>query len=385
MAVLLDTDTLDPGDRADAVVAAVEQASAPAYVTHKPCLGGIHARLDGWQFGRLGLVRARISDLQLVRTPRLVRVSPSPLLAVEVQQYTCSRLMQDGTEHELVPGDLFFMDFDLPYELDWQGGGVTTLFIAEDALGLPSETIRAGLGGPRRSALGPLVANHIVRLGDCAEALQADPAAPELGDASVELVRALLRSAAGGSEDGTAVPEDILVTQVRDYVLRHLLDADLNPAGIARAHHISVRYLYKACARAEFSLEQWIIAQRLERARDILARPESRYRSIAAIAHGHGFRDATHFARRFRAAYGMTPSQWRQAAGERPAPGSLPAPHQPPRGTPPIARHRERRRADVPRTFEGGSGLPPIFEPRRPTSHGSAAPRPPGPRTHTSG
>lgn len=46
-----------------------------------------------------------------------------------------------------------------------------------------------------------------------------------------------------------------------------------------------------------------------------LLRRESRHRSIAAIARSWGFRDPSHFARRFLAAYGVTPKEWRRRQG----------------------------------------------------------------------
>jgi AraC-like DNA-binding protein len=97
-------------------------------------------------------------------------------------------------------------------------------------------------------------------------------------------------------------------------MLDQLTDPLLNPRRIAQAHCISVRHLHKLCHRAGFSPEQWIISQRLERARAELARPDHRKPSISTIATRCGFRDPAHFARRFRAAYGMTPTEWRRLA-----------------------------------------------------------------------
>lgn len=38
-------------------------------------------------------------------------------------------------------------------------------------------------------------------------------------------------------------------------------------------------------------------------------------RTIAAVANRWGFMSATHFSRVFRAAYGMSPSEWRDTVG----------------------------------------------------------------------
>ncbi|WP_461122268.1 helix-turn-helix transcriptional regulator [Saccharothrix stipae] len=67
--------------------------------------------------------------------------------------------------------------------------------------------------------------------------------------------------------------------------------------------------------RCGFSLEQWIIAERLQGARQDLIRPDNHSRTVAMIARQWGFTDPTHFTRRFRAAYGMTPSEWRRIGG----------------------------------------------------------------------
>jgi AraC-like DNA-binding protein len=91
----------------------------------------------------------------------------------------------------------------------------------------------------------------------------------------------------------------------------HLGDSDLDAAMIAAALHMSERTVYKACADAGFRLEDDIIGRRLARARADLERATLGGESIAALAHRWGFKDASHFSRRFRARYGCTPREWR--------------------------------------------------------------------------
>ena len=107
---------------------------------------------------------------------------------------------------------------------------------------------------------------------------------------------------------------ETLMTRVTTFVGLHLRDPDLTPERIAAAHNVSVRQLYKACAAAGMSLERWIIDQRLEAARADLLTPSGRRRSIAATARACGFRDPSHFSRRFRDAYGMSPRDWQHLA-----------------------------------------------------------------------
>ncbi|WP_107656413.1 helix-turn-helix domain-containing protein [Nocardia suismassiliense] len=317
MTTVLNTDDIDPRDRADVMAAVVQEVSAPSHVLYGPQDAPIHAYFDTWEFGQVGLQRLQMSGFRLVRTPKQIRVSPSSLLALAVQREKSSRLSQDDFQYETSPGDMFIVDVDLPYQFDWRGGTVIALQVSLDRLGLPTETVRTALSRLRCSPIYPLVVNHITLMGESAELLHRDVATKELGAACLEMVRTLLISAAtSGHEDGTALPADLLMAQIRNHVRRRLSDPDLNAPTIARAHNISVRHLYKLCARTGLSLEQWIITERLERVRADLTRPDTRHLSIAAIAHRNGFRHPAHLTRRFRAAYGSTPNSWRRTAQE---------------------------------------------------------------------
>ena len=102
-----------------------------------------------------------------------------------------------------------------------------------------------------------------------------------------------------------------MLTRVRSYVRQHLTEPGLDAEQVAAAHAISVRQLYRLCAAEQFSLEQWVIAQRLEGARGELADPASDHRPIAVVARRWGFTDPSYFSRRFRRAFGVTPRDWR--------------------------------------------------------------------------
>ncbi|WP_338855302.1 helix-turn-helix domain-containing protein [Gordonia hongkongensis] len=73
---------------------------------------------------------------------------------------------------------------------------------------------------------------------------------------------------------------------------------------------MSTRKLYADWSSAEGRLTDHIIRRRLDRARDAMI--TRRYLTVPAIARAHGFSDPTHFTKRFRAAFGVTPSQWRR-------------------------------------------------------------------------
>ncbi|MBF6301437.1 helix-turn-helix domain-containing protein [Nocardia amamiensis] len=321
MTVVFNSDTIAPHERVDAVAAAVQEASVPSHVVLDGPEECVHATFDVWQFGEASIFRARTSGIQLIRTPKQVRTSPAPVLAVAVQQAGDGRYEQGGVQRVVRPGELHVMDLNAPYDFSWHGDGASTcLHVPLEQLGLPADLISQAATRVQDSPHYRLVANHIVQLTTDADALSADPAAALSGCASIELIRGLLLSA--GSDDGNAavIPADILLSRIRAYVRRNLADPDLGAEHIAKAHNMSVRQLYKICANAEYSLEQWIISQRLEQVRADLTKPEHRQRTISMIARRWGFRDPSHFARRFRAAYGLSPREWRRVtlAAEEP-------------------------------------------------------------------
>jgi len=132
-----------------------------------------------------------------------------------------------------------------------------------------------------------------------------------LGAATVQLVRALIASAAESEHQRDAVAESLMV-RITAYMHLHLGEADLDPARIAGVHNISVRYLHLLFAQQDLSVRRWLMRERLEGARRVLASDCARGSSIAAIGRRWGFSDPGHFARRFRGAYGMSPREWQQ-------------------------------------------------------------------------
>ncbi|MGO4613098.1 helix-turn-helix domain-containing protein [Nocardia sp. 2YAB30] len=315
MTVVFNSDTIAPHERVDAVAAAMQEASVPSHVVLDPPAEGVHATFDVWQFGEASIFRARTTGIQLIRTPKQVRTSPAPVLAVAVQQAGDGRYEQGGVQRTVRPGELHVMDLNAPYDFSWHGEGTSTcLHVPLDQLGLPAELIRQAAIRVQDSPHYRLVANHIVQLTTDGDALSADPAAALSGCASIELIRGLLLSAGSDDGNGAVIPSDIQLSRIRAYVRRNLADPDLGAEQIAGAHSMSVRQLYKICANAEYSLEQWIISQRLDRVRTDLTRPEHMHRTIAMIARRWGFRDPSHFARRFRTAYGLSPREWRRVA-----------------------------------------------------------------------
>ncbi|MFG3009652.1 helix-turn-helix domain-containing protein [Streptomyces cinerochromogenes] len=123
-----------------------------------------------------------------------------------------------------------------------------------------------------------------------------------------------------GSEPAREQQE--LLDRVRSYVDARLGDRTLTPATVAGAQHISVRYLHKLFEGQGCTVGRWIRHRRLEEARRDLAAPGSAGVTVSAVARRWGFANATHFSRSFRAAYGMSPREWRSRTRPSGATGS---------------------------------------------------------------
>ncbi|MEU4423843.1 helix-turn-helix domain-containing protein [Actinoplanes sp. NPDC024001] len=314
MAFVLDTAGIPVQDRLEAVHTAMMYASAPCHVIHEDPDGPVYARMEVWDLSDANVFTQRSSGIRLVRTAKLARQDAMPVIALSVQHRATGRLAQGGRQELTAPGELLGVDLSAAYDYSWAGHGAAgCVQIPLDRLGLPVDVIRTALGNLRGSPLYRLVTTHIDQLARDPARITADPAAATVATATIDLCRALLASAGRSRTHTRQALADTLLTRVLAYVRQHLTDPALSPATIAAAHNISVRHLYKVCAGADLSLEQWIISERLQGARHELLQRGSARRSIAAIARGWGFRDPTHFARRFKERYGMSPRQWRDS------------------------------------------------------------------------
>lgn len=95
--------------------------------------------------------------------------------------------------------------------------------------------------------------------------------------------------------------------RVRRYIAQHLTDPDLTPTRVAEANRISLRYLHWLFEGIGTSVAQYIIGERLQRCRQELASPATNRRKVADIALSAGFNDVTHFSRRFKQEFGVSP------------------------------------------------------------------------------
>lgn len=311
---ILDTETLPREKRAKVWTESFFEAVTPMSVWFEEP-DHLVGRMESWQLGDIGVLRSLTNTGKTMQlTSAQARSREQPLFSLGLQLASIGRFDQFGVQSLVQTGELHCVDISEPFKFSWAGRGssVALVGMSTDQLGLPVDTIRKGATRIRSSPLFSLTSNHVRQA--LTPTMGTGAGATDLGAATVALCRALLVSAAHDDRREQDVMFETLLTRVQAYVRLHLGDADLSPARIAAAHHISLRYLYKMCNAAGFSLEQSIIAARLATASRHLAAPETTPLTIAAIAFRCGFRDQSHFSRRFRQEFGMSPREWRIAS-----------------------------------------------------------------------
>jgi AraC-like DNA-binding protein len=216
-----------------------------------------------------------------------------------------------GRAHLICPGSA------LRFGADVGGASIRAIIVIPVAdLSLPSDVIRRATRTLPSSPVYDLLRQHVARLFRDADKITQPGTAAMVGRATIELVRALV-SSAGRDPGGGDTWDQTLETRLVAYIEQHLKDSDLRAEELARVHGISVRQLYKLWSSHETSLSQWIIRQRLEGARADLSAGDNGHATIAVVAHRWGFVNATHFSRRFREVYGISPREWQRVPEKR--------------------------------------------------------------------
>jgi AraC-like DNA-binding protein len=189
--------------------------------------------------------------------------------------------------------------------------GEMLLLDLTEQLGLPADVIRRGVRNMQANPMYELVRDHLARVCAALPTISDDAAARVLGDVSRDLVRVLIASSGAPPGQAADALEESLPLRIELYIRERLGDPALSARQIAAEHYISVRQLYYLWSDRECTLAEWIMSERLAAASRELASPRGSA-TITAVARRWGFADATHFSRRFRGKYGVTPREWRQ-------------------------------------------------------------------------
>ena len=292
-------------------------------VCSSPCAGDFRAVVTYAELGPVYLSVLTYPELRSVRTPAMIRRSDPERYGVTLVTRNGLWFAQREGDCRLGAGDLLVHDSSQPFETRVPPAGgdlgrAVMLNVPKTALPLRQEQMNALLAHrlPGDSGINTVLAGYLdglataVSRGDVGE-----PETRRLGELALHLACATL--AAHIDAEDRLSPESrrrALLSRIEAHIELNLADPLLTPAEIAAHHRISVGYLHRLFRSNELTVTAWIRHLRLERCRADLADPRLRSRPVHAVGAHWGLRDAAHFSRVFRAAYGAAPAEYRRAA-----------------------------------------------------------------------
>jgi AraC family transcriptional regulator, positive regulator of tynA and feaB len=295
--------------------------ASPQLVRHDSCpecRAGFHARIQTGLLSDIGLVHFENAAMAVsIAIHHAARANPGELFVCR-QEAGLVTLEQDSREVLLRPGDVTLLDPARPYSGDFKG--VSRMLV----LKVPRHRLEARIGNTRQttarrivpvdgepglmSAFLAMLPLHAGRLGRAAEDIVTETALDLLAEAFSTTITV--------RQPRISSARSLTLINVRAAVEARLTDPGLDAASVAAAARVSVRYANAVLAGEGMSIMRLILARRLERCRKALEDSAQAQRSISEIAYGWGFSDMTHFGRRFRAAYGCLPRDYRAAAAK---------------------------------------------------------------------
>lgn len=104
--------------------------------------------------------------------------------------------------------------------------------------------------------------------------------------------------------------------QIKQWLSKHLQDAELDTHAIAAATGFSSRYMNQLFADEQTSLMRYVWQQRLALSAQYLKQVAWQHHTVTEIALACGFNDFSHFSRAFKQQFGCSPRAFRQQGRE---------------------------------------------------------------------
>ncbi|MFG1827262.1 helix-turn-helix domain-containing protein [Microbispora bryophytorum] len=284
--------------------------------------GVFRRRLEQWRFGAITMHATHGSGMRYWQTARHLRMDSWNIVSVMTQSVGRGGFIWNDLQQSVTRDELVVTNKSAGYwEYNWAGFGSALAFMFDlDEVALPERMVHSAVPRVIHSSVTPLLLSHLRLLHRNADRLESQPDVESIGESTVALVRALVASVGADQSTRQDVAEETRLVRILAYIRAHITDPDLTPQHLAQVHNISLRSLYRLCEDGGLSLEKWIIRRRLDGARQDLTSPEHAHRTIDAIALSWGFTHPSHFSRRFRDTYGITPRDARRKIVNAPNP-----------------------------------------------------------------
>lgn len=220
-----------------------------------------------------------------------------------------------GTSVTARRGDICVLDLAQVLQSEVTAGGTFSTLVPRRALA--KATGHANLHGLVLKAALPttkLLTAYLGGISDFGGQLSDDEAAA-VQEALVTILAAALRGEHPDDPGELRPLSAVLRQRALDFIDSNIDNPRLSPDFILRRFNVSRAHLYRVFAE-DGGVSSVILDRRLDAAFVELTRTDAIARSVAEIAFAFGFTNGAHFSRRFRARFGLTPSEVRR---ERPS------------------------------------------------------------------
>lgn len=273
------------------------------------------ANIRGSSLGELELTLVETDPGRVVRSKSDIARSASDDLLVSVQLFGETIVHQGDRQAKLTPGMFALYDTQKAYSLDvGTRNKQLVIKVPRSAfarrLGEPCGFTALGVGADR--SLGALAADFMRMLPDRVDGID-QAASHQISGQTLDLIALALARVSGRDEPRRSEAKEVSLSLLKAVIAARIQDPSFGPGAAAAESGMSIRNANYLLASEGTSLEKYIVAQRLERARAVLEDPVQRHRSIVQIAYTHGFANGSHFSRKFKERFGLTPTQCRES------------------------------------------------------------------------
>ena len=278
----------------------------------------------------IGLAAFDASPAQVRRSERSAARADNGDLLVTVQRTGEAVYCQDGQDAAGRGRAIVLIDSQRPFEISLRS------FCSSVIARVPRAMLEARMGSVAgmtarpitpSSGIGTLAMGFLELLPEQAETLD-DRSSLKVAEQMLDLV-AMAFTADENRGNALSSPRATALMRLKTTIERLLIEPGLKPEQVAVEAGISVRYANALLAEEHSSIERYVAERRLERCRDALEDAAQAHRSISEIAFKWGFSDLSHFGRRFKARYGLTPTEYRRRAEHAAAQRPLAEPQRP--------------------------------------------------------
>ena len=262
----------------------------------------------------MGVATVECDPCEVGRTALDIARDNSDDLLVSVQLAGKMILNQDGRQAVNEQGSFVLLDTQRPYTQVFQTRTRTIV------LKIPREALEARLGRVAPLTAYTMEADRPITglasgfLSMLAKRLDTfdGPVGLTIAEQALDLVALAFFVETQQSGSTLSSSRTITLLRLKSIIESRLYEPDLRPAAVAAEAGIRIRYANTLLSAEGTSLERYILNRRLERCRRALEDPRQAHRTIGEIAFAWGFSDLSHFARRFKAEFGVSPREYRR-------------------------------------------------------------------------